>query len=79
MDTLVVKISESTKTNALIEMLKSMDFVSSVDYIDDINEVRRLFEQVNAFAEGTDLQQLTMDDINAEIKAHRLEKKLNSN
>ncbi len=79
MDTLLVKIAEPSKTQALVEMLKSMDFVSSVDYFDSLKKTRELFEEVNQLAEGTELQELTMDDINAEIKAHRLEKKLNCN
>jgi hypothetical protein len=60
-------------------MLKSMSFVSSKYYFDSLQKAKRLFEQVNQLAEGTELQQLTMEDINAEIKAYRLEKKLNSN
>ena len=79
MDTLLVKITEPSKTLVLVEMLKSMSFVSSVDYFDSLQKTRQLFDEVNRLAEGTELQELTMEDINAEIKAYRLEKKLGGN
>ncbi len=78
METLLVRISESSKTPALIEMLKSMDFVSSVDYFDDMVKTKQLFDEVNQIASETELSNLSMDDIIAEIKTHRLEKKLGS-
>ncbi len=74
-----MKITEPSKTQALVEMLKSMNFVSSVDYLDSLQKTRQLFDEVNQLAAGTELQGLTMEDINAEIKAYRLEKKLSRN
>jgi len=79
MDTLLVRINESSKIPALVEMLKSMSFVTSVEYIESMIKTRRLFDEVNQIAAGTDLSELTMDDIIAEIKDHRNEKKLDSN
>ncbi|MCB9033097.1 MAG: hypothetical protein H6553_04610 [Chitinophagales bacterium] len=79
METLLVKINENGKASILIEMLKSMDFVSSVDYFDNLIKTRRLFDEVNQLAAETELSEMTMDDIIAEIKTHRLEKQSNSN
>ncbi len=79
METILVRINKSSKTQALVEMLKSLDFVSSVDYFDDLVKTRQLFDEVDQIASGTELSELSMDDIIAEIKEYRLEKKLNSN
>ena len=76
METLIVKIKEASKTPALIEMLESMSFVSSVDYYDGFSETRKLFNEVNQIAAETDLPQMSMEDIDEEIKKYRSEKKL---
>lgn len=44
--------------------------------MNDLERLKFLFEEVNEAAKGTELEHLTIDDINAEIKAYRLEKKL---
>ncbi len=77
METLIVKIKEPSKTHALVEMLKSINFVSSVDYYDSILETRKLFDEVYQLAAKTDLSEMSMDDIDEEIKKYRVEKKLN--
>ncbi|MDR2206667.1 MAG: hypothetical protein LBE36_11010 [Flavobacteriaceae bacterium] len=74
METLLVKINETGKASILAEMLKSMDFVSSVDYFDDLKKMRKLFEDVNQSASQTELPEMTMDEIIQEIKNYRLEK-----
>lgn len=79
METLLVKINEDGKAPILVEMLKSLDFVSSVDYFDSLKKTRHLFDEVNQLASETELSEMTMDDIIAEIKTYRLEKKSNSN
>lgn len=79
METLLVKINEASKTPMLIEILRSMDFIDSVDYLDDVQKTRQLFEEVNQIASETELSQLSMNDITAEIKKHRLEKKSDRN
>ena len=33
METLLIKINEPSKANLLMQMLKSMDFISSIDYL----------------------------------------------
>jgi adenylate kinase len=78
METIIVNIKGEGKATILIEMLKSLDFVSSVDYIDKMKKTRRLFDEVNQLASETELAELTMDDIIDEIKTYRLEKKSNS-
>lgn len=77
METLIVKIKEASKTPALIEMLQSMNFISSVDYYNNLSETRELFAEVNQLAAQTDLPQMSMEDIDEEIKKYRIEKKLN--
>lgn len=59
METLLVKIKESDKTNLLVQLLKSLDFVESVDYVkDELNaspeEDEKLWQQMTTeqFLEG---------------------------
>jgi hypothetical protein len=75
METLLVKVSERKKANMLVELLKSMDFIESVDYIGDLKSFKEAFNNVNEEASSTDLKEMTMDDINNEIKQYRLEKR----
>ncbi len=78
MDTLLVKIKEPAKTDSLIAILKALDFVESVEQLDDYKQARQLFEKVNEIAAETELADLTMDDIINEVKEYRREKKLRS-
>lgn len=78
MDTLLVKIKEPAKTDSLIAILKALDFVESVEQVDDYKQARQLFEEVNEIAADTELTEMTMDDIINEIKGYRREKKLRS-
>ncbi|MHB1688588.1 MAG: hypothetical protein ACYCVH_14640 [Ignavibacteriaceae bacterium] len=79
METLLVKINEPQKTNYLIQVLKSLDFVASVDYFDSFTKAKTLFNEVNQVASTTELPDLTTDEIIAEIKDYRREKKSHSN
>jgi len=79
METLLIKVSERQKANMLVELLKSMDFIESVDYMDDLKSFKEAFNKVNKIASSTDLKDLTMDDINKEIKENRLEKRSGGN
>lgn len=79
METLLVKVSERQKANMLIELLKSMDFIESVDYMDDLRSFKEAFNNVNEIASSTDLKDLTMADINKEIKEYRIEKRSSGN
>ncbi len=79
METLIIKIEVPEKAKLLEQLLKSMDFVSSVDYIENYVEAKRLFEEINQFTANTELSKLTMDDIIAEVKQYRNEKKLHRN
>lgn len=79
MDTLLIKINKPEKVSMLVEVLKSLDFVISVDHFDNLKKVRQLFEEVNEIASETELSKLSMEDIIAEIKTHRIEKKSGSN
>jgi len=42
METLLIKVSETQKANMLVELLKSMDFVESVDYMGDLKSAGEL-------------------------------------
>ncbi|HEY8780949.1 MAG TPA: hypothetical protein VIM16_04975 [Mucilaginibacter sp.] len=41
----------------------------------DLISLKKAFDNLNKIASSTDLKEMTMDDINNEIKAHRLEKR----
>lgn len=79
METLIIKIKEPKKALMLVELLKSMDFISSVDNFDNYLKAKDAFDNVNDFAAQTALSELTMEDIISEIKMYRNEKKLHSN
>jgi hypothetical protein len=79
METLLVKVSERQKANMLVELLKSMDFIESVDYMDDLKSFQEAFNNVNEISSSTDLKNMTMEDINEEIKEYRLEKRSRGN
>jgi hypothetical protein len=79
METLLVKVSERQKANLLVELLKSMDFIESVDYMEDLKSFKEAFNNINKVASQTDLTEMTMDDINNEIKEYRLEKRSHGN
>ena len=79
METLLVKVSERQKANMLVELLKSMDFIESVDYMDDLKSFKEAFDNVNEIASSTDMKDMTMEDINKEIKEYRLETRSRGN
>jgi len=79
METLLIKVSGRQKANMLIELLKSMDFIESVENMGDLKSARELFESVNEIASKTSLKDMTLDDINQEIREYRLEKRPGSN
>jgi hypothetical protein len=79
METLLIKVSERQKANMLVELLKSMDFIESVDYMGDLKSFKEAFNNINEVASATELKELTMDDINNEIKEYRLEKRSRGN
>ena len=63
----------------LVELLKSMDFIESVSYMNDSNAFSDAFNKVTEIASSTDLKHITLEEINQEIKEYRLEKKSGSN
>ncbi|MBL7797038.1 MAG: hypothetical protein JNJ90_11145 [Saprospiraceae bacterium] len=71
MDTIVIKLNQPDKAKILMEMLKSMDFVSTVAYFDKYIKAKKLFEEVNRIAAASPLAEMTLDEINAEVKAQR--------
>ncbi len=79
METLLIKVNERQKANMLVELLKSMDFIESVDYLDDLVSFKEAFDNVNEAASSTDLKNMSMEEINNEIKGYRLEKRTGSN
>lgn len=71
MDTIVIKLSQPEKAKILMEMLRSMDFVASVNSFDKLMKARKLFEEINKIAESYPLAQMSEEEINTEIKAYR--------
>ena len=67
MDTIVIKTSNTIKTKHLMELLKSMDFVSQVEYLDTYIKGQKLLEGLNKIAAGS----MSPEEINAEISAYR--------
>jgi len=79
METLLIKVSGKKKAGMLVELLKSMDFVESVDYIGDLKQLKATFDATNDAASKTELKDMTINEINEEIKAYRLEKRAGRN
>ena len=71
MDTIVIKLNEPNKAKILMEMLRSMDFVSTVAYFDKYLKAKKLFDEINKIAAASPLAQMSLDEINEEIKNHR--------
>jgi hypothetical protein len=79
METLLIKVSEPQKADMLVELLKSMNFIQSVDYPDDLKSFKQTFNNINEIASSTDLKDMSMEDINKEIKGYCLEKQSGGN
>ncbi|MEQ1746441.1 MAG: hypothetical protein ABMA02_13510 [Saprospiraceae bacterium] len=71
MDTIVIKLNQPDKAKILMEMLQSMDFVSTVTYFDKYVKAKKLFDEVNRIASASPLAQLPLDEISAEVKRYR--------
>ena len=71
MDTIVVKLNEPGKAKLLMELLKSMDFVSNVEYFDKYIKARKLFEEVNKIAAASPLTEMSLEEIYEEISNYR--------
>ncbi len=71
MDTIVIKLNQPNKAKLLIEMLKSMDFITTVEYFDKYIKAKKLFDEINKIAAASPLSQLTAEEINEEIKQCR--------
>ncbi len=54
-----------------MELLKSLDFISNVEFFDKYVKAKRLFEEINRIAAQSPLAQLSMDEINREISDYR--------
>jgi hypothetical protein len=71
MDTIVIKLNQPNKAKLLIEMLKSMDFISTVEHFDKYIKAKKLFEEVNKIAANSPLAQMTAAEIDEEIRQYR--------
>ncbi len=69
--TIVIKVSQKDKLGPLLEFLKSIDYISSIEYFDELLDFKRNLDEVNRVAESTDLPKMTLDEVNEEIKAYR--------
>ncbi len=71
MDTLVIKLNQPEKAKLLMELLKSLDFISNVEFFDRYVKAKKLFEEINRIAAQSPLALLTMEEINHEISNYR--------
>lgn len=71
MGTIVLNIKELDKAKTLMSFLKSIDYVSSVEYYDNYLQFKQLLESVNETAANTKLSELTLSQVNEEINAYR--------
>lgn len=69
--TILIKINQKEKLDTLLKFLKSIDYISSVEYFDELLDFKRKLDEANRLAEATDLPEMTLEDINKEIKAYR--------
>jgi hypothetical protein len=71
MDTIVIKLNQPDKAKLLMEILKSLDFISNVEFFDKYVKAKKLFDEINRMAAATPMAQLTDEEINQEISDHR--------
>jgi len=71
MDTIVIRLNQPEKAKLLMEMLKSMDFISTVEYFDKYIKAKKIFEEVNKVAYDSVLAQMTEEEVNEEIINYR--------
>ncbi len=71
MDTIVIKLNQPEKAKLLMEMLKSMDFISTVEYFDKYIKAKKIFEEVNKVAYDSPLASMTVEELNEEISNYR--------
>lgn len=71
MDTIVIKLNQPDKAKLLMEILKSLDFISNVEFFDKYVKAKKLFDEMNRMAAATPLAQLTEEEINQEISDYR--------
>jgi hypothetical protein len=72
METSLIKVSERQKADMLVELLNSMDFIESVDYVDDLKSFKEAFNKITKTSASNGFEELTMEEINDEIKQYRL-------
>ena len=69
--TIVIKVSQKDKIGQLLEFLRSIDYISSIEYFDELLEFKKKLDEVNRAVGATDLSQMTLDEVNEEIKGYR--------
>ncbi len=71
METLLIKIKDRQKTNALIQFLQSIEYVESVAHLEKFVGLGDLLADLHQTAQNTALSEMTLEEINDEIKAYR--------
>ena len=71
METLIIKLNQPKKALLLMEILKSMDFISNVEYVDQYKKGKKLLEDINKIAAKSELAKMTEEEIDLEIEAYR--------
>lgn len=69
--TIVIKVSQKDKLGPLLEFLRSIDYISSIEYFDELLDFKKKLDEVNRAAESAGLSKMTLDEVNEEIKAYR--------
>ena len=65
-------MNERQKADMLVQLLNSMDFIESVDYMDDLKSFKDAFNKITEATASNGFKELTMEEINDEIKQYRL-------
>ncbi|TAK45460.1 MAG: hypothetical protein EPO28_03725 [Saprospiraceae bacterium] len=71
METLVIKLNQPEKAKLLMELLKSLDFISNVEYFDKYVKAKELLDEINKLASQTPLVEMTQEEIDEEISSYR--------
>ncbi len=71
MDTIVIKLNQPEKARLLMELLKSLDFISNVEFFDRYVKAKKLFDEINRIAAQSPLAQISIEEIDKEISEFR--------
>jgi len=59
METIIIRLDRPDKALLLMELLKSLDFITHVEYFDKFAKGKKILEAINQVATESDLQKMT--------------------